>query len=314
MQAIRTEKLTRRFQGRPVVDDLSLEVAPGELFGLVGPDGAGKTTVLRMLCGILTPSDGEAWVFDRSVRREPERVKELIAYVSQRFGLYLDLTVMENLRFYADLYRVGRRERRSRVERLLDFSGLAPFTARRAGHLSGGMKQKLGVACALIHRPRLLLLDEPTSGVDPISRREFWRIVNQLVAEGVTVLVSTSYLDEAERCGRVALINRGRLLACRAPEALRDLVPGRMLQVRCERPYEVHAHLRRALAGTEATLFGDCVHLQLAPGQDRSEAERRIREALGEAGLSVRDIRPVEPSLEDAFLAAVGDEAEEQLP
>jgi ABC-2 type transport system ATP-binding protein len=217
---IRLDGLTRRFGDLTAVEDLSFEVEEGELFGLVGPDGAGKTTTLRMLAGVLRPSAGDATVAGVSMAREPERAKPRIAYMSQRFGLYADLTVLENLSFYADLYRVPRAERAARLERLFGFSGLEPFRDRLAGRLSGGMKQKLGLSCALIHQPEVLLLDEPTFGVDPVSRRELWLIVHGMVAEGVTAVVSTAYLDEAERFDRLALLHRGRLLALDTPRVL----------------------------------------------------------------------------------------------
>jgi ABC-2 type transport system ATP-binding protein len=221
MYTIETKALTRTFGAATAVDGLDLAVGEGEIFGLVGPDGAGKTTVMRMLAGILPPTSGEASVAGHHVVREAEPLKADIAYMSQRFGLYEDLTVDENLRFYADLYGVRDEERRAKRERLLRFTNLAPFTSRLARHLSGGMKQKLGLACALIHTPRVLLLDEPTNGVDPVSRREFWQILYDLLAERVTIFFSTAYLDEAERCARVGLMHRGRLLRCAAPDDIK---------------------------------------------------------------------------------------------
>jgi ABC-2 type transport system ATP-binding protein len=230
------ERLSRRFGDVPAVDDLTFGVAHGELFGLVGPDGAGKTTTLRMLAGVLRPTSGDARLNGVSVRRDPERVKHDIAYMSQRFGLYTDLTVLENLHFYADLYRVPRRERAERLDRLFGFSNLGPFSHRLAGQLSGGMKQKLGLSCALIHQPDILLLDEPTFGVDPISRRDLWLIVHDMVAAGTTAIVSTSYMDEAERFDRLALLHTGRLLALDTPDALMRSVAGAILEVRLPRP------------------------------------------------------------------------------
>lgn len=227
---VRVEALTKRFGDIIAVDGVSFDVREGELFGIVGPDGAGKTTVMRILAGVMRPTSGDATLDGISVVQHAERVKHVIAYMSQRFGLYTDLTVRENIEFYADLYRVPRVEREKRLERLFHFSGLAPFQKRLAGNLSGGMKQKLGLMCALIHEPRILLLDEPTFGVDPISRRDLWIIVHEMVAHGVTVLVSTSYLDEAERCDRVALLNRGKFLAVDDPSVLIEGVreePGR---------------------------------------------------------------------------------------
>jgi len=222
MAIIRADNLTRKFDQLTAVDHLKFEVEEGEIFGLVGPDGAGKTTTMRLLTGILEPTSGEGWVFGRHIAKESESLKDHIAYMSQRFGLYEDLTVMENLNFYADIYGVSLKERKERVERLMSFSGLAPFTKRLAKNLSGGMKQKLGLACALIHTPKVLFLDEPTNGVDPVSRRDFWQILYQLLKEKVTILFSTSYLDEAERCKRVGLIHKGKLLKCDVPAAIKE--------------------------------------------------------------------------------------------
>ena len=209
---VRTAKPLQSFGQTAAVKELNLEVRRGELFGLVGPDGAGKTTTLRMMAGILEPSSGQLWVDGISVVDEPEAIKEHIAYMPQRFGLYQDLTVMENLIFYADLFRVPQKERPGRIERLMAFSRLGPFKDRLVGALSGGMKQKLGLACALIHSPALLLLDEPTNGVDPVSRRDFWKILYDLLKQGISILVSTAYLDEAERTTRVGLMDRGSVI------------------------------------------------------------------------------------------------------
>ncbi len=233
---IRTEHLTKSFGDLAAVVDLNLDVAEGEIFGLVGPDGAGKTTTMRLLTAIMDPSAGDAWVAGRHVVRQSEAIKEDIGYMSQRFGLYADLTVMENLDFYADIYNVPRRGRREKTERLLAFSNLGPFRRRLAGNLSGGMKQKLGLACALIHTPKVLFLDEPTNGVDPVSRRDFWKILYQLLRQRVTIFVSTAYLDEAERCNRLALIHRGRLLACGTPGEVKKLMRGAILEVRAPSP------------------------------------------------------------------------------
>lgn len=221
MNGIVVKNLTKKFGDNAVVDGLSFDVGEGEIFGVVGPDGAGKTTTMRLLTGILEPTSGDAWVNGKHIVRESEPLKEDIAYMSQRFGLYEDLSVLENLDFYADLYCVPGKERGSKIERLMDFSGLGPFKGRLAGKLSGGMKQKLGLACALIHTPKVLFLDEPTNGVDPVSRRDLWRILYGLLKEKVTILLSTSYLDEAERCERVGLLHNGRLLRCDAPAAIK---------------------------------------------------------------------------------------------
>jgi len=221
MATIKALNLTKKFDSVTAVDNLSLEIEEGEIFGLVGPDGAGKTTTMRLLTGILDPTSGDAWVSGKHIVRESEALKEQIAYMSQRFGLYEDLTVMENINFYADVYRVAGGERATKIERLLGFSGLTPFKERLAGNLSGGMKQKLGLACALIHTPKVLFLDEPTNGVDPVSRRDFWQILYGLLKERVSILFSTSYLDEAERCKRVGLIHKGKILMCDVPDAIK---------------------------------------------------------------------------------------------
>ena len=221
MASIKTSNLTRKFGDLTAVDNLNIEVEEGEIFGLVGPDGAGKTTTMRLLTGILDPTSGEGWVYNKNVVKEAESLKENIAYMSQRFGLYEDLTVVENVNFYADIYCVPQKVRGPKIEELLGFSGLTPFKERLAGKLSGGMKQKLGLACALIHTPKVLFLDEPTNGVDPVSRRDFWKILYDLLKQKVTILYSTSYLDEAERCKRVGLINKGKLLRCETPDAIK---------------------------------------------------------------------------------------------
>jgi ABC-2 type transport system ATP-binding protein len=290
--------LTRRFGDTVAVDRVSLDVAEGELFGLVGPDGAGKTTTLRMLAGVLRPSEGDALVAGVSVARDPEAAKPHLAYMAQRFGLYEDLTVEENLSFYADLFRVPRAERQSRLERLYLFSRLDEFRGRLAGALSGGMKQKLALSCALIHQPRILLLDEPTFGVDPISRRELWKILDEMVAAGTTVMVSTSYMEEAERCNRVALLHEGRLLALGSPLALREDLPGTLLALRHARPRELRDRLRDRPGVLGAALFGESVHLHLAPGAEWEAVRRDLRAS----GTPAPEVEALEPSMEDVFM------------
>lgn len=222
MPVIKTVSLTRKFGDLTAVNDLSIQVAGGEIFGLVGPDGAGKTTTMRLLTGILDPTSGEGWVCDKHIKKDAESLKDDIAYMSQRFGLYEDLTVIENISFYADIYCMPKgKARDDRIEKLLSFSNLTPFKKRLAGKLSGGMKQKLGLACSLVHTPKALFLDEPTNGVDPVSRRDFWGILYELLKEKVGILFSTSYLDEAERCNRIGLIHKGRLLRCDTPDAIK---------------------------------------------------------------------------------------------
>jgi len=230
MVTIKASGLTRKFGDNSAVNGLNLEIEEGEIFGLVGPDGAGKTTTMRLLTGILEPTSGEGWVYGKHIVKESESLKENIAYMSQRFGLYEELTVLENINFYADVFCVPKNKRRDIIERLLGFSGLLPFKQRLAGKLSGGMKQKLGLSCALIHTPKVLFLDEPTNGVDPVSRRDFWSILYDLLKEKVTILYSTSYLDEAERCRRVGLIHKGRLLRCDSPDNIKKEINVKTLE------------------------------------------------------------------------------------
>ncbi len=303
--AVVVDGLTRRFGAAAAVDGLTFEVRPGELFGLVGPDGAGKTTTLRMLAGVLRPTSGDATVAGHSVARAPDRVRPHIAYMSQRFGLYEDLTVRENLDFYADLYRVPRAERPGRLERLFAFSNLGPFQDRLAGNLSGGMKQKLSLSCALIHRPAILLLDEPTFGVDPISRRDLWLILTEMVRDGITVVLSTAYMEEAERCARVALLDVGRVLALDTPAALRAGLGGAILSVRATDPRRARDVLRDLPDVRRASLFGETVHA-VVPARVSAAA---VRASLEAAGVDVREAARVEPSLEDVFIEAVEAEA-----
>jgi drug efflux transport system ATP-binding protein len=307
VRVLRVANLTRRFGDLTAVDGVSFEVARGELFGLVGPDGAGKTTALRMLAGVLRPTSGDAVLDGVSVARSPERIKPRLAYMSQRFGLYADLTVEENLHFYADLYRVPRAERPARLERLYHFSNLGPFRGRLAGKLSGGMKQKLGLSCALIHQPELLLLDEPTFGVDPVSRRDLWLIVHEMVADGVTAVVSTAYLDEAERFDRLALLNQGRVLAIDAPGALQAGLGGKILEVRIDRVREAREAAARLPGVRRAAVFGDRLHLTV----ESAAAAPAIEATLRQAGFAPREIRPVIPSLEDVFIERIGAAGEE---
>src|SRR5213593_498621 len=221
LSVVEARDLTRRFGAVTAVDRLNLAVTRGEVFGLVGPDGAGKTTTLRLLCGLLDPSAGQAWVDGHDVSRDADAVKDRIGYMAQRFGLYVDLTVDENMSFYADLFGLSKPERGELMPRVLDMTRMGPFRTRHAGKLSGGMKQKLALMCTLLHRPRVLFLDEPTNGVDPVSRRDFWTLLYQLVKEGMTVFVTTAYLDEAERCDRVGLMHQGHLIRCDPPHVLK---------------------------------------------------------------------------------------------
>jgi len=299
---IATNGLRKCFGELTAVEALSLSVPRGELFGLVGSDGAGKSTTLRMLTGIMEPTGGRALVLGSDMARRPEAVRGRIGYMSQRFGLYPDLTVLENLRFYADIQMIPRKGRQERIGELLDFSKLGPFRDRQAGKLSGGMKQKLGLACALVHRPEVLFLDEPTNGVDPVSRRDFWRILYRLMSEGVTVFVATAYLDEAERCGRVGLMHRGELLACDTPRGLKKLMEGGVLELTGSDP----RHAVRLLAGEfpagSVALFGEKLHLY---SPDPENAGRKAAAVLAAGGLDLTGMRQVEPTLEDLFVSLI---------
>ena len=296
--AVSVSELTRSFGDLKALDALSFDVSAGELFGIVGPDGSGKTTTLRILAGVLRPTGGDATVVGTSVVKDPEGVKHRIAYMSQRFGLYTDLSVRENIEFYADLYGVPRKARARRLERLYAFSQLGQFEKRLAGALSGGMKQKLSSCCALIHEPEVLLLDEPTFGVDPISRRELWLIVHEMVANGMTAIVSTAYLDEAERCDRVALLNKGRLAALDAPAVLQGSLRGRTIAIDSNAPHKAMEIMRAQRGVRSAALFGQSLHLTLQnPG-----LESELGAVLQNGGIAVASMQQLEPSLEDVFI------------
>lgn len=299
--AIKIENLTKVFGKNIVVDNLNLEVRKGELFGLVGPDGAGKTTVMRLLTAIMEPTSGEAWVGSRSILTEGEEIKENISYMSQQFGLYEDLTVMENILFYADIYDVPESKRHSRIEELLGFSNLTPFTDRLAGKLSGGMKQKLGLACALIHRPEILFLDEPTNGVDPVSRRDFWKILYGLLKEHVTIFVSTAYLDEAERCTEIGLLYNGKLLIKDKPAEIKKAVKLPMLELWSDNAHAVKDAVLPIKGVQGVSIYGDRLHITL---MEKNMVEEIIGKLKNE-GMEIKDYREILPSIEDVFISMV---------
>ena len=299
---VRTERLTRRFGDLVAVDRLDLEVSRGEVFGLVGPDGAGKTTTLRLLCGLIDPTDGKAEVAGFDSARQTEAIKDRIGYMAQRFGLYADLTVAENLAFYAELFGVPRAERDTLAPRLLRMTRMEPFQDRQAGRLSGGMKQKLALMCTLLHKPEILFLDEPTNGVDPVSRRDFWEILYQLVKEGLTVVVTTAYLDEADRCDRVGLMHRGRLIRCGSPPALKSDLEEICYAVRCRDQRAARTLLRDTDGVVSAEPFGAALHVF---ADTRRTTAERLQAALEEKGLGPADFQPIAPSLEDAFIALI---------
>jgi ABC-2 type transport system ATP-binding protein len=307
--AIEASDLTKRFGELAAVDGLSLSVRPGEIYGLVGPDGAGKTTALRILAAIMEPTAGHAKVAGLDVVDARERVKDHLAYMSQRFGLYSDLTVIENIDCYADLYGVPRRGRDARVNELLDFSNMGPFRQRRAGALSGGMKQKLQLICALIHTPRVLLLDEPTNGVDPVSRRDFWRILYEMQAQNVAILVSTAYLDEAERCTRIGLLDHGRLLASGSPQEVKGVMRRRILTIASPEARRISRILGAQLEPGSVAIFGSTVHIAC---DEPAVVGRQAEELLRAEGLAVDSIREQAPALEDVFVHVLGGRAEDR--
>jgi ABC-2 type transport system ATP-binding protein len=307
---IQTENLTKKFKGLVAVDGLSLTVRQGEIFGLVGPDGAGKTTTIRMLVAIMDPTAGKATVAGYDTVQEAEAIKKRIGYMAQQFNLYSDLSVLENLHFFADVFDVQGRVRAERIERLLQFARLTAFKGRRAGRLSGGMKKKLALACSLVHQPDILYLDEPTTGVDPISRREFWDILTNLHIQGTTILVSTPYMDEAERCSRVGLMYQGRLIVCDTPERIKELVGGELLELRpvsdAESGVGLMRHAQRVAAGLEGVLevqtYGDLLHVFVDSAAGRIA---QVEAALQTAGIASQGVRRVRPRMEEAFVSLV---------
>jgi len=292
--AVVADSICKRYGASVAAEDVSLKVCRGQIYGLIGPDGAGKTTMLRVIAGILRPDGGEAFVCGHSCETELASVKNSIAYMSQKFGLYPDMTVLENIKFYADLYGVEKKGMRSRIDELLDFSYMKPFKHRQAGKLSGGMKQKLQLICALVHKPEVLLLDEPTNGVDPVSRRDFWRILYGLAAEGMTILMSTAYLDEAERCGVIGLMQGGRIIAEGTPEEVVKNSGLKVLSVRSGGDKGLVKRLKSALGGGRVHAYGDRVRVL---STDTEADGVRLKELTG------TDSEHEKPMLEDIFMS-----------
>jgi ABC-2 type transport system ATP-binding protein len=307
---IQATGLTRRFGKTVAVDGLDLTVERGEIFGLVGPDGAGKTTTIRMLAAIMDPTAGSVRVMGLDTVKQDEAIKQKMGYMAQQFSLYGDLSVMENMNFYADIFDLKGAERRERIERLLRFARLTEFRKRRAAHLSGGMQKKLALACALLHQPEVIFLDEPTTGVDPVSRREFWDILAELHLEGVTIFISTPYMDETERCSRVGLMYRGKLIVCDTPERIKGMVEGELIELRPSDPAAGSGQgLRRArdiLAGLPAVLevqtYGDLIHVFV---EDAGAGQEAVANALQGAGITVSDLRQTHPRMEEAFISLI---------
>ena len=295
-------ELRKSFGATRAVDGVSLRVAAGEIYGLVGPDGAGKTTVMRLLCGALTLDDGDAEIGGYDIRRQVERAREQIGYLAQRFSLYEELTVQENLRFFAEVRGLQPAQWAPRSQEILQFVGLEPFRERRAGQLSGGMKQKLGLALALINEPRVLLLDEPTTGVDPVTRQDFWRLILPLLRRSnLAVLVSTPYMDEALRCTRIGFMRGGRIISEGPPAELRRRLDGRILEL-AGSPEKLVVEIARRDPGVEtAERFGNRFHLRVAPGQANAVLER-LAPAIRSAGGTVDELAAIDPQLEDVFI------------
>jgi ABC-2 type transport system ATP-binding protein len=299
MPAIALDCVTKRYGQTTAVNALTLSVERGEMFGLIGPDGAGKTTTIRMICGLLPADAGRLRVLDLDPVADHRRLTESVGYLSQRFSLYGDLSVDENIAFFAEIH--GVRDYAARRDRLLSMTQLAPFRARLAERLSGGMKQKLALACTLVHEPQLIVLDEPTTGVDPVSRREFWKLLSEFLAQGITIVMATPYLDEAERCARVALLHEGRLLALDRPAALRSTLPGTLYEVIAREHRQAADLLRRLPFVSDVQMFGERAHVRVDRGG--GDVAAQIDASLRAAGLHVESIRPVQTSLEDVFIA-----------
>jgi ABC-2 type transport system ATP-binding protein len=296
---IRFDRVTRRYGEVTAINGLSFEVRPGEMFGLIGPDGAGKTTTIRVAAGLLSSDAGTVAIFGRNPVREHRAITAQIGYLSQRFSLYGDLSIDENIAFFAEIH--GLRRYAAARDRLLDMTQLTRFRARRADRLSGGMKQKLALACTLVHEPQILLLDEPTTGVDPVSRREFWKLLSEFLGRGLTIVMATPYLDEAERCARVALLHEGRLLALDTPAQLQSVLAGQIVEVTADTPRPPVEVLARAPGVLDVQSFGDRAHVRVERGDERA-AIPRIETALRAAGVPVAGVRPIAASLEDVFI------------
>ena len=311
---IYTQALVKRFDTRSggvtAVDGVDLAVDRGETFGLIGPDGAGKTTLVRVLLGLLARTAGESRVLGYDSMTQPYSIRERTGYIAQRFALPGDMTVLENLRFFAGVHTVGRQDQRRRIPELLEFAGLAGFTGRLAGRLSGGMKKKLALACSLIHDPDVVLLDEPTLGVDPVSRREFWSLLGNLRAEkGLTIFVCTPYMDEAERCNRVGLMYRGRLIACDTPAAIKRQVPGRLLAFTPSSFVPAQELVAGVEGVQELQTYGMMLHAFV---DDPTLRRPQIEATLAAAGITCGGMREIEPRMEEAFISLVGREARRQ--
>ncbi len=302
--AVRFDQVSKRYGRTDAVADLSFAIGAGEMFGLIGPDGAGKTTTIRLLCGLLKADAGTVRVHTLDPVKQHRALTASIGYLSQRFSLYTDLSIDENIAFFAEIH--GVRHYDVRRTRLLDLTGLTPFRGRLAGQLSGGMKQKLALACTLIHEPKLIVLDEPTTGVDPVSRREFWKLLSEFLAQGITIVMTTPYLDEAERCARVAFLNNGRLLALDTPAALRSSLPGTLYEVMAPQHRRIAASLSGVTGVLSVQVFGERAHVRLSQSH-ATGGEALLEHSLRTAGLDGATVRIIRSSLEDVFVTKLGE-------
>lgn len=299
---IQTHNLTRRFAELTAVNQLNIEVFRGEIFGLVGPDGAGKTTTLRLICGLLDPTEGQVLIDGYNVTTNLQQVKDRIGYMAQRFGLYGDLTVEENMLFYADLFGIENGERKDLMAQLLKMTRMEPFLDRKAYQLSGGMKQKLALMCTLLHHPQVLFLDEPTAGVDPVSRRDFWKILYQLVKNGVTIFITTTYMDEAERCNRIGLIHKGCLIHCDSPTAMRNRIEEECYEIQCSERMKMKELLQNIRGVLSIEPLGSVLHLFLSP---KLTSVVILEKVVSENKLIPAVFKKITPSLEDIFIASI---------
>jgi ABC-2 type transport system ATP-binding protein len=299
---IETHDLTRDFKTTRAVDALNLSIQPGRLFGLVGPDGAGKTTTLRLLAGLLDLSAGSATVAGFDLATQSESIKPHVGYMAQQFSMYAELSVMENLHFFAEIFDVAHTDLASRTDRLLSFAGLTEFKNRRAVNLSGGMQKKLALACTLIHQPKILLLDEPTTGVDPISRREFWDILTELYLDGTTIVVSTPYMDEADRCSRVGLMYAGRMVICDSPQRIRDQLEGEVIELQPDDEHLTQEEALRLPGVLEVQTYGESLHLLVDSGKKRLP---QIEKSLQKNQIAYRSIRLAPARMEEAFISLI---------
>jgi drug efflux transport system ATP-binding protein len=301
-EAVTLDHVTKRFGPIVAVSDVSLEVRKGEMFGLIGPDGAGKTTTIRLICGLLRADSGRLAVLGADPVREHRAVTRSTGYFSQRFSLYGDLTIDENIAFFAEIH--GLSDFEGRRDRLLDMTQLTPFRDRLADRLSGGMKQKLALACTLVHEPEVILLDEPTTGVDPVSRREFWKLLSEFLAQGITIVMATPYLDEAERCSRVALLSNGKLLVLDTPQTLREGLTGVMFEVIARPQADAIEALGSLVGAVDIQAFGERVHVRCTRAEGDAAA-RKIEELLRERRIEVTSVREIPATLEDVFIHRV---------